>query len=142
MQESVHTLCYNGDIFTRKDYLNFTQEFPQIECVMLGRGLIADPALPAAIRMPVGQKRDPEAEKQALRLFHDDVYHDYLDAVSGSSNIIHKMKELWRYMSANYENCEKELKQIKKARSKWDYQDAVNGFFERAAFREQEHIYF
>lgn len=38
-------VCYNGNLLTRRDYEEFHAAFPRAECVMLGRGVIADPGL-------------------------------------------------------------------------------------------------
>ena len=35
---SKHSICYNGDIFTKEDYNRFTKIFPQEDKIMLGRG--------------------------------------------------------------------------------------------------------
>ena len=38
-------LVYNGNIFSAEDYLRIRRKFPTVQAVMVGRGLIADPAL-------------------------------------------------------------------------------------------------
>ena len=43
-------LIYNGDIFTEEDYKQVALEFPKIDGVMLGRGVLADPGLTGKIR--------------------------------------------------------------------------------------------
>ena len=43
-------LCYNGDIFTVADYERFCDEFPAIETIMLGRGILRNPGLVDEIR--------------------------------------------------------------------------------------------
>lgn len=50
LEESRHPVCYNGNIFTVQDYQDLLQEFPvsrypMFHAVMLGRGLLSDPAL-------------------------------------------------------------------------------------------------
>ena len=42
---SNHSICYNGDIFTVNDYKNIVEKFPNIDKVMLGRGILANPGL-------------------------------------------------------------------------------------------------
>lgn len=44
-KKSPFPLCYNGDIFSVADYERICQRFPRIQSVMLGRGLMANPAL-------------------------------------------------------------------------------------------------
>ena len=38
-------VTYNGDLFTRSDLEAFQAEYPQVDTVMLGRGLICNPWL-------------------------------------------------------------------------------------------------
>lgn len=38
---SKSSVCYNGDIFTVKDYNNFIDCFPSVEKIMIGRGILA-----------------------------------------------------------------------------------------------------
>lgn len=45
-----HTLVYNGDIVTCADYRSIRTAFPQIQHVMIGRGVLYNPLLPSMIR--------------------------------------------------------------------------------------------
>ena len=47
---SKNPVCYNGDIFTVKDYNNFIKEFPNTDTIMVGRGIISNPALACEIK--------------------------------------------------------------------------------------------
>ena len=42
-------VCYNGDIRTVADAVNLKKRFPQINRIMIGRGLLANPALAGKI---------------------------------------------------------------------------------------------
>ncbi len=42
---SAHPLVYNGDLLTVEDIRKVEEKFPCLEGVMLGRGLLANPAL-------------------------------------------------------------------------------------------------
>lgn len=48
-------VCYNGNIFTKPDYDSFCSQFPEVTAVMLGRGLVANPAL---IDVILGERED------------------------------------------------------------------------------------
>lgn len=37
---SKHPVCYNGNLFTVRDYEQFRARFPQVERVMIGRGVL------------------------------------------------------------------------------------------------------
>ena len=43
-------VCYNGDIFTLDDYNKLSKEFPELNTIMLGRGVLANPGLINEIR--------------------------------------------------------------------------------------------
>ncbi|MDA3906696.1 MAG: hypothetical protein PF484_11530 [Bacteroidales bacterium] len=34
------SVVYNGDIFTLEDYMQFTERFPNVNRVMIGRGIL------------------------------------------------------------------------------------------------------
>lgn len=50
VEESRHALCYNGDICTTEDYIKITERFPNVERVMIGRGILRNPGLIGEIR--------------------------------------------------------------------------------------------
>ena len=54
---SKNPVCYNGNLFTVRDYEQFRQHFPQAERVMLGRGVLADPGLIQRLRSLEHAKR-------------------------------------------------------------------------------------
>jgi tRNA-dihydrouridine synthase len=120
-------LCYNGDLFTPKAYETFTAQFPETNTFMYGRGLIADPFL-------VGRIRDQKTpDKQTLRQFHDELYAEYRELLSGDRNVLFRMKELWSYMIGQFTNYEKYAKKIKKSQKCTEYETVV-----ASLFREQE----
>jgi tRNA-dihydrouridine synthase len=124
VENSKNTLCYNGDIFTVEDYKTFTAEFPQIGRVMLGRGVLINPALPLIIKGGEG------VTAQQLKAFYFDVYNEYAEILSGSTPLMHKMKELLGYMSRLFADSEKTCKKIKKAKNIGDFNAAVYELFD------------
>lgn len=127
LKESRNPLCYNGDIFTEKDYQELITECPDTQAVMIGRGMIANPAL---IRQLKGESA---VTKEELRGFHDRLWQGYRDIMSGDMNALYKMKEIWFYMQEIFTSPEAYMKKIKKAESAGAYEIAVNSLF-----REQE----
>ena len=49
VEHSSNPLCYNGDIFSEEDFICFQNQFPMVPSIMLGRGLLQDPALAETI---------------------------------------------------------------------------------------------
>ncbi|MEI8199485.1 MAG: tRNA-dihydrouridine synthase family protein [Eubacteriales bacterium] len=120
---SKNPVCYNGDLCTAKDYETFTADFPDVDTVMIGRGLISNPGLIADITT------NTKLDKKLLKDFHDRVYGDYKKVLSGDVNVLHKMKEMWLYMIMMFSNNEKYIKKIKKADRLSEYDEAVARLF-------------
>ena len=85
IENSKHKLCYNGDIFTVKDYNNFIKEFPNTNTIMVGRGIISNPALACEIK---GIKK---LNKDDLYKFYEKMFNDYQEILSGDTPLLHKM---------------------------------------------------
>lgn len=126
-KESKNPVCYNGDIFSIEDYHRFADTFPDVDTMMLGRGLLMNPGLSGEIRQ--GRRM----EKQTLRRFHDCLYEGYQEVLSGSRPTLFKMKELWGFLAPVFTNYEKYAKKIKKSEKLNAYESAVD-----ALFSEQE----
>ncbi|KEH89311.1 diguanylate cyclase [Clostridium novyi A str. 4540] len=124
---SVNPICYNGDIFTSTDYKQLTESFPQVETVMIGRGILANPGLINEI------KEDKTLDKKVLREFHDEVLNNYRELFNEDRNAMFRMKELWGYMIYIFSDNKKYAKKIRKAQNLRDYNEAVSSLF-----REQE----
>lgn len=126
-KESENPVCYNGDIFSPEDYEAFITRFPNVKAIMLGRGVIGNPALPGILS---GQT---EFDWPRLREFHDRICSGYQEVLSGDRNVLFKMKELWFYMSHCFTDSQKYWKKIKKAQKLPDYQAAVAELFREQA---------
>lgn len=124
---SKNPICYNGDIFSVKDFEEIAVDLSSVETFMLGRGLLANPGLTRDI------KNNTKLEKELLKEFHDKLYSDYKGVLFGDRNILFKMKGLWSYMITVFSNNPKYAKQIKKSERLYDYEEAVSSLF-----RDQE----
>ncbi len=122
-KSSKNPVCYNGNIFTVKDYKQFTGQFPEVTTMMLGRGLVCNPALVAEI---LGKKT---MDKETLREFHDRIYGEYKQMYSGEKNVLFRMKELWCYMVFLFQENDRQRKKLMKSKNLAEYEAAVNGLF-------------
>ena len=120
---SNHSICYNGDIFTVNDYKNIVEKFPNIDKVMLGRGILANPGLIKEI------KENTFITTDILKAFHDEIFENYVVLLKEDKNAMYRMKELWGYMSHIFTDNKKYYKKIKKAQKATDYKVAVNSLF-------------
>ncbi|MDD3349371.1 MAG: tRNA-dihydrouridine synthase family protein [Eubacteriales bacterium] len=120
---SKNPVCYNGDLFSVKDFERFHGDFPDVDTMMLGRGLLINPGLIGAI---LG---DNKTDKVIVKEFHDKIYADYKKVLSGDTHLLHKMKEVWSYMILLFPDHAKQAKRIKKAERIADYEEVVSTLF-------------
>lgn len=128
--ESTNPLCYNGDIFTKADQECLLERVLELECVMLGRGILRNPALIGVLkhgRMP---------EKDVVRAYHDELYARYQEVLFGEKTVLFKMKEFWFYLDELFEDNKKYAKQIKKAERLSAYEEAVERMFLECEFKK------
>ena len=122
LEKSACPVCYNGDIRTVEDLEHLHQQFPQLEHVMIGRGLLTDPALAEKLETA---NAEGNISSERFREFHDELYSEYQSAFSGEKPVLFKMKELWVYWGEQFPGEEKALKQIRKAQRLADYESAA-----------------
>jgi tRNA-dihydrouridine synthase len=121
-------LCYNGDINTVADYEAIVRQFPSVDRVMIGRGLLADPGL-------VGEIQGfPAADKKQLRAFHDEILEGCISIFSGERDVVFHMKEIWFYLTTRFPERDKRLKQIQKCQSMAEYRLIVQQIFSAAVY--------
>lgn len=137
MKLSTNKICYNGNIFKKDDYKAVKEEYGSLSAVMIGRGIIGNPMLINDIKSD-----SYTINKEKLRNFHDRIYKDYRKVLCGDKNVVFKMKEMWFYMGAMFEDADKQLKQIRKANSATDYEAAVNMIFREAVLQPSNGFYF
>lgn len=119
---------FNGNICSVDAYERLVKRYPQLSAVMLGRGVIANPAL---IRTLQG---GASLYSEELRLFHDRLVERTLSSGLCESYTVGRMKEVWYYMGCMFPDGGKKLKQINKAKYICDYQSAVNSLFSECSF--------
>ncbi len=112
-------VCYNGNIFSVKDYGSITESLPKINAVMLGRGAVANPALLREIK---GGK--PLAASELID-FTKKLIPKYLEVLGSEVYTLHKLKEIWLYMMWNYPDEKKLLKAVKKSNRLTDLISAI-----------------
>ena len=118
-------LVYNGDIFCKDDFLRFKMRFPEINRLMIGRGILTDPFLPSRIK-GFDLPSDPKAQ---LRLFIDDLYYAYRKDKNNQLSLLSAMKEYWTYLSKAFDEPVKVFRKLKKCNRFDIYEDAVNKVF-------------
>ena len=121
--------CWNGGVTDRESY-DQAAALPGVRGVMVGQGLLADPALARKLR------GGPPAGRDELRRFHDLLYRGYLADFGSQRNTVFHMKEVWRYLSRLFDGGGKLFKQIKKAQDAPAYEGAVDRIFGELPLRD------
>ncbi|MGE0560557.1 MAG: tRNA dihydrouridine synthase [Flavobacteriales bacterium] len=121
-------IYYNGDITSLKAFSELKNRFPTINHWMIGRGLIADPFLPGMIKNNTTVY--PTNKIELFSKFHDTLFYEYSQALSGDSHTILKMLHYWEYFATRFNNPQKVIKKIKKTKNVVAYEDAVKRIFD------------
>ena len=112
-------LVYNGDIKSIVDFERFQKAFPEIDEIMIGRGMLANPALARQLQggAPLGQTE--------LKDFYAELASEYEKILPGEKNVLFCMKELWSYTATLFSNKNAVLKKIQRCKTLGDYRAAV-----------------
>lgn len=124
IENTSHKLYYNGDITTVAKCKEMQDRFPSIDHWMIGRGLISDPFLPSMIKANTDEY--PENRWERFSAFHDTIYKEYDEFLSGPTPIKMKMLGFWEFFSQSFSDPQKTYKAIKKANNPNAYQQAVS----------------
>lgn len=118
---SKNPLVYNGDILTLEDFNRLDHLFGERSVWMIGRGILQNPFLPSEIN----GLTHPQPRPDLLKQFHDRIFDQYSELLSGKSHILMRMLKFWSYFSFSFPDPHKTLKRIKKAGSVAKYNEAV-----------------
>lgn len=110
-------LCYNGDIFSVTDFRGFHERFPQVERIMLGRGLLAHPELAGLLQGETAGVTKVQLHDYILLL-----QERYSEAFSGEIPVLFKMKEIWAFLIDRFQDGERFCKKIHKCQRLSDYE--------------------
>lgn len=119
LQRCPFPVCYNGELRRMEDLEAIRQQFPQVQAVMIGRGLIADPGM----LCPGGTTR------QALQQFTEELTACYVEAFGGARNAMFRMKENWSFLRYRFRDSEKLWKQLRKTTDLAEYRAITSEIF-------------
>ena len=100
---SRNPLCYNGDILTLPQALAIQEKYPQVQSVMIGRGLVANPGMLTG-----------STDIAALEAFLNELTEVYTVEFGGSRNAMFRMKENWGFLHSRFEGSDKLWKALRK----------------------------
>ena len=117
------------------DVEDFCREFcrthPAADRLMLGRGLVGNPAL---VREAKG---GPALGREELRDFHDGLYQSCCEAFHSEKNALRPMKEIWFYQICLFEDAGRLEKDLRKAAETTEYRTLVERIFAQCPLRAE-----
>ena len=117
LANSRNPVCYNGDLRTVGEVRALEGRFPEVTHVMIGRGLVADPALARKLR---GGK---DTDREELTEFLSALYQGYTDFYQGQvPTAAQRMREVWFYLIHLFDDAEKLNKQLRRFRTPSEYE--------------------
>lgn len=126
-EECRHPLVYNGDLASLEQMNSIAARFPHLKGMMIGRGLLANPALAMEYKE---QREFSHGEKASLLAnFHQKFYDAMSPRLQGNTQQLSKFKPYWEYLLPDMEKRDK--KAILKASSTEKYLVAVNNALAR-----------
>lgn len=121
LRESKNPVIYNGDLTSLEDIKAIEENFPDINGIMLGRGILGRPSLLREYEEGKEWKREERIAK--MLEFHRQLFTYYSNVLCGETQIISKTQPFWEY--AEREIGRKAWKAIKKSSNLPKYQTAV-----------------
>ncbi len=116
---SKNPLCYNGDLKSLSDIAAIQAQFPKVEAVMLGRGLVGDPGMLS----PGG------TDLAKLEEFCNELLEGYIAAFGSARNAMFRTKENWGMLINRFQNPEKLWKRLRKTTDLAEYRAITQEIF-------------
>jgi len=126
LENSKNPLCYNGNLRTLSEVRAFEEAFPQVEALMIGRGLVGNPAM-----------FHPGTSVETIRAFHDCLLDTYIEVFGSARNAIFRLKENWHCMILLFEDSEKLWKKLRKTTDIDAYRAITAEIFATLPMRQQ-----
>ena len=127
LENSKNPVCYNGNLCSLSDIQAFSKKYPQVESVMIGRGLIGDPGMLTAGGTDI----------QHLEAFHGELLEQYMDAFGSARNAMFRLKENWRYLLRRFDGHEKLGKRLRKTTDVDEFRAITAEIFHTLPLKQQ-----
>ena len=124
VEHSANPLCYNGDILSLAQAGAIAEKYPNVEAVMIGRGLVADPGMLSG-----------GTDAPALEGFLNELLSVYEVEFGGSRNAMFRMKENWGFLHSRFEGSDKLWKQLRKTTDVSEFKSLSTQILHTCPFR-------
>lgn len=115
MEHATMPVCYNGNLCSIGSIETLREEFPGLQAVMIGRGLIGDP----------GMLVSGGTNVDALDGFMEALFLVYREVFGSDRNAMFRLKENWRHLLCRFEGAEKLGKRLCKTTDASEYRQIV-----------------
>ena len=127
MEHSRNPLCFNGNLTSLGQITEFQRAYPGIQSLMVGRGLIGNPAMLCPER----------ATADNLEGFCDSLLEQYIESFGGSRNAMFRLKENWRYLLCLFDGAQKLGKQLRKTTDVAQYRALTHEIIRSCPIRKE-----
>jgi tRNA-dihydrouridine synthase len=129
---SRHPVVYNGDITDPAGFRALSARFPSASGWMIGRGALADPFLPEAIKRGQIASR---GSLEAFKAFYDELFGRYGERLCGPRHLLDRMKGFWTYFGKGFQEGGGIEKRVHRIFNLPRYVETVERFFRDEAKR-------
>ena len=120
LETSNAPVCYNGNLTSVSQIEAFRKEFPQVDSVMIGRGLVGDPGM----LTPGG------TTVASLEGFMERLAQEYCVVFGSERNAMFRTKENWGMLIGRFQNHEKLWKRLRKTTDLAEYKAITREIFD------------
>ena len=103
VEHSRNPLCFNGDIRTSSEIDALQAQYPGLNAVMIGRGLVADPGMLSG-----------STDIAVLEAFLNALMDNYETEFASCRNALFRMKENWAHLHDRFEGSDRLWKKMRK----------------------------
>ena len=103
VEHSRNPLCFNGDIRTSSEIDALQAQYPSLNAVMIGRGLVADPGMLSG-----------GTDIAVLEAFLNALMDSYETEFASCRNALFRMKENWAHLHDRFEGSDRLWKKMRK----------------------------
>ena len=122
---------YNGDLTSVEDILLTNERFGRLQQIMVGRAIMADPALFRKVKAGAPATRDEVVE------FTASLFDAYARAFNSRKNALMRIKEYWFYQINLFEGAQAYSKELFKAKTPEAFNEALRPIVEDLPIRSQ-----
>lgn len=127
-------VALSGGVGIAEDAKRIEAAYPAMSGMMLGRGLVANPALVQQLKGIGGPTID------AVEAFHGELFEATAKKVGSPRNTMFRMKEVWSYLILLFDRREKYQKILRKTTSLTEYHAITTRIFRELPLRQDAEI--